>query len=161
MPSLLLEIIFVLEAVADTRWHVDQFLAPQPVRVVVDLRGADLTADRTAAVLATEAEDAPLQRFLERPGFKPAFLATMLAAGTEHAESRTRILKDAARERATARLTADLQRLIDLRKLNDHVRPEEIALAQERLEQTRTAIDAARLRLDSLRLVVEGPGERE
>ena len=161
VPSLLLEIIFVLEAVADTRWHVDQFLAPQPVRVVVDLRGADLTGDRTAAVLATEAEDAPLQRFLERPGFKPAFLATMLAAGTEHAESRTRILKDAARERATARLTADLQRLIDLRKLNDHVRPEEIALAQERLEQTRTAIDAARLRLDSLRLVVEGPGERE
>ena len=27
-PNLLLETIFVLEAVADSRWHVDQFLAP-------------------------------------------------------------------------------------------------------------------------------------
>ncbi|MEO5961394.1 MAG: RNA polymerase-associated protein RapA, partial [Opitutaceae bacterium] len=40
-PNLLLETIFVLETVADTRWHVDQFLAPTPVRVVIDLRGQD------------------------------------------------------------------------------------------------------------------------
>ncbi len=30
-PNLLLEAIFVLEAVSDFRWHVDQFLAPVPV----------------------------------------------------------------------------------------------------------------------------------
>jgi ATP-dependent helicase HepA len=38
-PALLLEAVFVLETVADSKWHVDQFLAPTPVRVVVDLRG--------------------------------------------------------------------------------------------------------------------------
>jgi ATP-dependent helicase HepA len=56
-------------------------------------------------------------------------------------------------------LSADLQRLIDLRKLNDHVRPEEIALAQEQLKNVTGAIDQARLRLDSIRLIVEGPGK--
>src|SRR5439155_22389869 len=45
-PALLLEVIFVLETVADSRWHVDQFLAPAPVRVVVDLHGNDLTSER-------------------------------------------------------------------------------------------------------------------
>jgi ATP-dependent helicase HepA len=51
---------------------------------------------------------------------------------------------------------ADRQRLIDLQKTNDHVRPEEIVLATEQLEQTRLAIAGARLRLDSIRLIVEG-----
>ena len=54
-------------------------------------------------------------------------------------------------------LGADLQRLIDLQKLNDHIRPEEIALAQEQLKRTRETIQGARLRLDSLRLLLEGP----
>lgn len=52
---------------------------------------------------------------------------------------------------------AERHRLIDLKKVNDHVRPEEIALAQEQLERTRAAIAGARLRLDALRLVLEGP----
>jgi len=49
--------------------------------------------------------------------------------------------------------------LVDLRTVNDHVRPEEIALAQEQIDCTRAAISQARLRLDSLRLVLEGPDE--
>jgi len=47
---------------------------------------------------------------------------------------------------------------VDLRKINDHVRPEEIESAQKRLVLIGEAIGRARLRLDSLRLVVEGPG---
>lgn len=51
-----------------------------------------------------------------------------------------------ARSRADDALGAVLRRLTDLRKLNDHVRPEEIALAQERLKRTRTAIAAGQAR---------------
>ena len=58
--------------------------------------------------------------------------------------------------RAAAVLTADLQRLVDLSKLNDNVRPDEIELAKKQVLQVRTAIENARLRLDSLRLIVEG-----
>ena len=49
-----------------------------------------------------------------------------------------------------------LQRLVDLGKLNDNVRPEEIDLAKKQVLQVRTAIENARLRLDSLRIIVEG-----
>jgi ATP-dependent helicase HepA len=38
------------------------------------------------------------------------------------------------------------------------MRPEDLELAREQLAHTRTAVEAARLRLDSIRLVVEGPG---
>jgi ATP-dependent helicase HepA len=156
-PNLLLEVVFLLETVADSRWHVDQFLAPTPVRVVVDLRGNDLTATRPAAALAEDFVDATLQRFLERPGFNAALLKTMLASATEQAESLALALKSAAGERAAAALGAELQRLIDLQRLNDHVRPEEIAGSREQMVRTGAAIAEARLRLDSIRLVVEGP----
>lgn len=155
-PNLLLEVIYVLETVADSRWHVDQFLAPVPVRLLVDVRGNDLTEGRSAASVADDFDDATIQRFLERPSFNIGLLKSMLGSATEHAEERTRSLKAAASARAETVLTADWQRLVDLRTINDHVRQEEIDLAQEQLKHTRTAIEQARLRLDSIRLIVEG-----
>jgi ATP-dependent helicase HepA len=81
----------------------------------------------------------------------------MLEAATARAEAQAQTLKAAAGARATAALGAELQRLVDLQRINDHVRPEEIELAREQLARTGTAIAEARLRLDSIRLVVEGP----
>jgi ATP-dependent helicase HepA len=156
-PNLLLEAVFVLETVADTGWHVDQFLAPTPVRVLVDVRGRDLTDERPAATIAADFEDATIQRFLERPGFNAALLQTLLKTATEQAGARSRTLKAEAAEKATVALTGELQRLADLQKINDHVRPEEIAGLSGQLAHTRDAIAQARLRLDALRLIVEGP----
>ena len=158
-PNLLLETIFVLETVADSRWHVDQFLAPTPVRIVVDLRGNDLTDAYKAAGLAEDFEDGVLVRFLERPGFNVSFVKKMIESATARAEEHSRSLITAAQTRATTALAADLQRLVDLQKINDHIRPAEIVLAQEQLAHTTTAITAARLRLDSLRLIVEGSNQ--
>ena len=155
-PNLLLEAVFVLETVADARWHVDQFLAPTPVRVLVDIHGSDLTDDVLYSRLNADVEDAPLPRFLERPGFNGTLLKNLVTAATERATARTLTLKKTAREQAAATLTADLQRLVELGKLNDNVRPEEIELAKKQVLQVRTAIEQARLRLDSLRLIVEG-----
>lgn len=156
-PNLLLEAIFVLEAVADSRWHVDQFLAPTPLRVLVDIRSNDLTRVRDAREISESFEDAVIQRFLERKGFNQALLKTMLEGACELAEAQAKTVKATAGERAAAALGSELQRLVDLQKVNDHVRPEEIELATEQLKQTSGAIAQARLRLDSLRLVVEGP----
>ena len=156
-PNLMLEAVFVCETVADARWHVDEFFAPTPIRVLVDVRGSDLSEARTASELAAEVEDGDLLRFLESPGFNAAVLKAMLEGAHERAGTRSRDLVATASARADAALGAEIRRLAELRQINDHVRPEEIALAQERLERTREAIAAARLRLDALRLVVEGP----
>jgi ATP-dependent helicase HepA len=155
-PNLLLEAVFVLEAVADAKWHVDQFLAPTPVRILVDIHGNDLTENVLYSRLSADVEDAPLPRFLERPGFNGTLLKNLVEAANDRAKAHTLTLKKAARERAASVLTADLQRLVDLSKLNDNVRPEEIEQAKKQVLHVRTAIENARLRLDSLRLIVEG-----
>lgn len=159
-PALLLEAIFVLETVAETRWHVDQFLAPTPVRVVVNFRGEDVASEFPAPAFAADVEDHNIHRFLERPGFNAALLKTMITAATERAGEQSTTLKAASDARASVALASDLERLMALKKINDQVRPEEIALAQEQLEKTRSAIEQARLRLDSIRLVVAGSVER-
>jgi ATP-dependent helicase HepA len=155
-PNLLLEAVFVLETVADAKWQVDRFLAPTPVRVLLDIHGRDLTDDDDFDAELELAEDAPLPRFLEKPGFNAHLLKTMVEAATEKATERSKTLKQAAREAAATALTAELQRLVDLSKVNDHVSPKEIELAKRQVLQTRTAIEQARLRLDSLRMIVAG-----
>ena len=155
--NLILEAIFVLETVADSRWHVDQFLAPTPVRVAVDLRRKDVTAARDPKTMAENFEEDDIHRFLERPTFNVGLLKGMIIAATERAEDAARALKTGADEKARAHLEGELQRLVDLQKINDHVRAEEVELARLQLSQTRAAIAQARVRLDAVRLVVEGP----
>jgi ATP-dependent helicase HepA len=124
---------------------------------VIDLRGRDLTGERDALALAGDCEDGNIHRFLERPEFNPALLNQLIDTATRAAEGRAQTIKNEAEQKAQDVLTADLKRLVDLRAVNDHVRPAEIELAQEQIDRTRTAISEARLRLDSLRLVLEGP----
>jgi len=159
-PNLLLEALFVLEVVADSRWHVDQFLSPTPLRVLVDARGTDRSEERTMASLAAEVEDADVHRFLER-GFEVGALKNLIESAEERAGETAARFKAAASERAAAFLNAEVQRLLDLKRVNDHIRPEEIALAREKLERTRTAIADARLRLDSIRIVLVRTGSEE
>jgi ATP-dependent helicase HepA len=155
-PNVLLEAVFILEPVAEARWHVDQFLAATPVRVLVDVHGRDLTDDPDRARLAEDLEDAPLPPFLQRPGFNATLLKNLVASAVARAELLAAALRTAARQQATTTLMEEIQRLAALAKVNDHVRPEEIDLAKKQVLQTRNAIEQSRLRLDSLRLIVEG-----
>jgi len=158
-PNLLLEAVFVLETVADSRWHVDQFLAPTPIRVLVDVRGDDLTDERSGKAWAADIEDAPITRFLEQPRFTGEVLKNLTEAASEKAEVRSLTIRSAAQKRAQSVLGEELQRLTDLQKINDHISQAEIELTKEQIRNVLDAIGAARLRLDSLRLVVEGDTE--
>ncbi len=158
-PNLLVEALYVLEAVADSRWHVDQFLSPTPLRVLVDVRGNDRTRDQPPARFAADLEDAPIQPFLERPGFNAQLMKEMLESATERAEEQAEQIKTDAKARATEALGGELQRLRELARVNDHVRADEIALAQEQLNHVIGAISEARLRLDAVRLVLQSPSE--
>ncbi len=156
-PNLMLETVFILETVADARWHVDRFLAATPIRVLVDVRGRDLTEEYSAAGITNDATDGDLHRFLERPGFNAAVLKAMLDGAQDLAEARAIRLRADAAQTASALLRAEVQRLVDLSTINPHVRPEEISLAGQKQAHTETAIAQARLRLDSIRLILEGP----
>ncbi len=156
-PNVVLEAVFVLEAVADTRWHVEQFLAPTPLHLVIDVRGRDLSHTDEWSGRAREIRDAPVRLLSERLGSAGDLLKSLLEGAGEEAERRAEKIREEAVRVASDALGADLRRLLDLRKINDHVRGEEIELARQRLEISIAAIREARLRLDSIRLVLVAP----
>ena len=53
----------------------------------------------------------------------------------------------------------EVQRLENLKRVNDHVRPKEIELAKKQQAELIAAIQKSRLRLDSLRPLWKGPSE--
>ena len=155
-PNILLETVFVCETVTESKWHVEEYLAPTPIRILVDIRGEDLSKDRSNFEISEESEDGNIYRFLEQPEFNEALLKTMIESATELAEGVAEKLKTDSAHSAESTLKAAIKRLVDLRKINDHVRLEEIEDAKDQLEHTLEAIEHARLRLDSIRLIVEG-----
>ncbi|HEX2099146.1 MAG TPA: helicase-related protein, partial [Candidatus Synoicihabitans sp.] len=156
-PNLLLEAVFILETVVDARWQVDRFLAPTPIRIVVDVRGEEVTEHEPLISLSPTLVDGDIHRFLEQRGFDRTAFRRLVENANERARTRGDRLIALARDRATADLGEAVQRLTDLRKVNDHVRPEEVVAAEERRARTLEALAAARLRLDSLRLILDAP----
>jgi ATP-dependent helicase HepA len=157
--NILLEAIFVMETVAQSSLHVDRFMAPTPLRALVDIRGNDLTHEHDPAWEQTELEDGSLNRFLENPGFTRDIFAAMLDGAEAIALAESNKMRQSAKLEMKAALGGELQRLVDLRKLNENVRKEEVDLAKAEIKGIVEAIDAARLRLDSVRLIVEGDVE--
>ena len=56
----------------------------------------------------------------------------------------------------TAELGAELQHLIALREINDHIRPEEIEALRSEIARVGEELGNARVRLDAVRLLIGG-----
>jgi ATP-dependent helicase HepA len=155
--NIIVEVVYVFETVALTHWHVEQYLSPTPIHVVVDVRGQDLTDEWKSPESQESDAEYSLRRFLEETEFTSDILEGMIKSADALARDRASGVGKVARRKAEVTMGSEIQRLRDLRKINDHVRPEEIEMAREQLSHTMEAIDQARLRLDSIRMIVRGP----
>ena len=153
-PTLLLEASFVLEVVAPPRLHADRFLPPTCLRVVVDQTGAD-RSDESDSLTTLEAGDNGWFRE-QAPQLRGA-LQQMLRQAEGVAETRADKERADASGHLIASLSAEIERLRALARSNPLVRPEEITLVEDELEELGRHVAAARLRLDAVRLVWRGP----
>jgi ATP-dependent helicase HepA len=83
----------------------------------------------------------------------------MLEQAAALAEQQARTLRQTALKEMNHLLGHEAQRLQTLRQLNDHIRPEEIELAIAQQAELAIAVQQARVRLESLRLIWKGPPE--
>jgi len=151
--TLMLETVFVLEALAPARLHADRFLPPMPLGVLVNHKNESLEID-----LPQLAKGLP-HKLLDNPKIGREIIPAMLEAAEEFAEAQAKKIITAASAAMATQLQAELDRLTSLRAVNDHVRPEEIELTQTQLTELTTALAQARLRLDAVRLIWKGDPE--
>ena len=148
--TLLLETVFVLETLAPAHLHADRFLPPTPLRMLVNHKKESLTLE------LPELEKGLPHKLLDNPKIGREIIPAMLEAAEEFATTQAKdIIATASRTMGT-QLQAELDRLISLRKVNDHVRPEEIELTRTQFTELTTALAQARLRLDAVRLIWKG-----
>jgi ATP-dependent helicase HepA len=149
-PGILLEALYTAETTLTQDLHADRFLPPTPVRVVVDVSGAENPAgdwrDRLEAtdpaVLAAPEIDALLPGLVEK---------TRLLAADQGQEIATE-----ARRHMLEVLEPSVQRLVELARVNPAINQEEIEAAQTELAALDAGLQQIRLRLDGLRLVMTG-----
>jgi ATP-dependent helicase HepA len=153
--AILLEVHAVVECVAPLSLHVDRFLPPTPLRIVLDHAMSDQSDDE--ALHSVRLEKGDIYRLLDRGAVKRKLLPAMLAKAGSLATERMKTLVASATRAMEAQLQDEIERLETLRTINDHVRPEEIAAAQRQKAELLSALSGACLRMDALRLILRLP----
>jgi ATP-dependent helicase HepA len=155
--GLYLEAVYVLECIAPSPLHVDRFLPPTPLRIIVDHRGNDAGTALPSETLKKHLKNGEAYALLDQPAFREDLLPVLLEKAEALAIGQVPTLVAEARKTMASRLDHEIARMKDLQKINCSVRPEEVTL----LVAQKTAIDrhlfGARLRLDAIRLIQRGP----
>jgi ATP-dependent helicase HepA len=147
--AVLLECVFVLEVLAPTRLHLDQFLPPTAIRVMVDHHGRGREFSLPVAAL----RPGNPQKLVGQEKFRREIFPKMLECARELAEEAAKSPAGKARRHAMATLDAEIERVEDLASRNPQVPEEEITGLRKLREESLAALGEPRLRLDALRLV--------
>ncbi|HKK18129.1 MAG TPA: helicase-related protein, partial [Opitutales bacterium] len=157
-PPILIEAIYVLESVAPARLHVDRFLPPTPVRILVDMKGVDRSGEFPHESINKKTADEEAFRLRQNPELLQTLVPEMLRAARGFAREKKSELLQEAMQVAHERLDGEASRLRELRKVNPNVSEEEIKIAQNVVADVTRHISKAHLRLDAVRLVLRQPG---
>ncbi len=154
--EILLEVIFILESVAPKSLFADRFLPPTPIRVVVDHTLQECSNKFSREAINRAAQAFEETHILENRDLRQELIPHMLGRCEEIAGKKSQSQINRGLQSMETALDREINRLVELKKVNRNIRQEEISLLEEEKRLLREAILTARLRLDSLRLIVKG-----
>ncbi|MDB6111198.1 MAG: SNF2-related protein, partial [Pedosphaera sp.] len=157
--TMLLELVYVLEAIAAPRLHADRFLPPTPIRLVISHKLEDVSEAFSNTPWEQKLQKGSPFKLIENPDIARQTLPAMFQTAARLAETKAAALRQSALNEMNQLLGHEVQRLQTLAQVNDHVRPQEIQLAQTQQEELAATLQQSRLRLDSLRLIWKGSPE--
>jgi ATP-dependent helicase HepA len=157
--TMLLELVFVLEAIAAPRLHADRFLPLTPVHLMVNHKLEDVAGSFCGTSWERKLQKGSPYKLIDHADIARQTLPAMFQAAARLAETRAAALRESALKEMNCLLGHEVERLQTLARVNDHVRPQEIRLARAEQEELATTLKESRLRLDSVRLIWKGPPE--
>ncbi|GGD48605.1 RNA polymerase-associated protein RapA [Lacimicrobium alkaliphilum] len=143
-----IECLFVLSANASRDLQLHRYLPPTPIRLCLDAKGKEVMQPFNELQPLNNKIAGQLLKALEsqiQTGLKQAGKAAAKAA---------RELRHSCLSKMQAELGDELDRLLNLKKLNPSIRDEEIQHLAHQIHQLGELINGARLQLEAIRLVV-------
>jgi ATP-dependent helicase HepA len=152
--NLMLEALYVLHCPAPAELQLFRHMPQSLLRVLLDHNGKDLNAVLSIDQLGKLLQKIPRNNAQELVRHARPTLLDMLQKAEEKAKPQQANLIAAAQQKVSEELNAELDRMRALAKVNPNVRQSEIDYLQERLAESQRYLSQAKLRLDSLRVIM-------
>ncbi|MEA2119532.1 RNA polymerase-associated protein RapA [Halovibrio sp. HP20-50] len=162
IPSgrLMAELVFRTHCPAPKKLHLNRFLPPTAVRVLLDESGANLTSKISFTGLGKNLQK--VNKSLARDLIKSRHdqLRQLLTQGEGEAERQLPSIVENAEVQMRTHLDAEIARLTALAEHNPAVRSAEIDALKDERKALSEAIENTRLRLDSVRVIITVDADR-
>lgn len=152
--GLLLEAIFVLHCAAPAELQLFRFMPESLLRVVLDEKGKDYSGFLAANQLNKLLQKVPRNNAQDLVRHARPQLISMLQEAENITQNKQENLIQAAQDAIKTEMTNEILRLQALREVNPNVRQEEIDYLQQRLSASTHFLSLAKIRLDSLRVIM-------
>jgi len=152
--SILLECIYSLEVPPITNLQSDRYLPPTCIRVLIDEQGNDHQLDLTHPFIEAHRVHVPAEMANKIIRAKGQELRHLLSLCENIAEQQTPGILRQAHQQSGEILMREINRLKALKQINPNIRNEEIEFFEQQLAALNEVLDAASLRLDSLRVII-------
>ncbi|MCD6586875.1 MAG: RNA polymerase-associated protein RapA, partial [Desulfobacteraceae bacterium] len=152
--GILLEAVYVLECIAPSGLHIERFLPPLPLRIVVDSSGNDVAEKYPLAVFEENLQDLSGSWLMENREITEIFLPEMVIVSAGIVEISVQSMITSAVAEIESVMGVEIRRLKDLQKVNTDISKDEIKIMENEKQVLCRHVGAARFRLDALRVVL-------
>jgi ATP-dependent helicase HepA len=152
--TILLELVYLVDAQAPKRSGISQFLPKTPIRLMMDGRGNDLSSQ--VEFDSFNRQLSPVNRHLASKlvNSVQGEIHKLIEAGEAQVLPKVEEVRQQAQRDMQTNLNGELERLQALKAVNPNIRDEELEVIEAQINELTGYISKAQVQLDSLRLIV-------
>jgi ATP-dependent helicase HepA len=150
----MLECLFIVECSAPAQLQVGRFLPVTPVRILIDQNLQDQTQTIDHRSLVENRTTFDQQQIVQFINNQRQHITKMLAIAEQSAKNDMQNLVNEAIKAMLEAQTAEIKRLVRLKKINPSIKADEIDYLKDMTLLAHESIQAAQLKLDAVRFVV-------
>lgn len=152
--TMLLELVYKVDAQAPKRSGISRFLPTTPIRLMLDGKGSDLSQQVEFESFNRQLSPVGRHMATKLVSSVQAQVHQMITAGEALIVEKVEAVRAEAQQEMQASLNAELERLQALKAVNPNIRDEELAAIEEQIKELNGYIAQAQYQLDSLRMIV-------
>jgi ATP-dependent helicase HepA len=150
----LLECLFIVECSAPAQLQIGRFLPATPIRILIDQNLQDQTQTIDHRSLIVNRTSFDQQHIVEFINNQRQHITKMLNLAKQSAKTDMQQLVNEATKTMLESQTAEIKRLVRLKKINPSIKADEIEYLKDITLLAHENIQAAQLRLDAVRFVI-------
>ncbi len=150
----LMECLFIVECSAPAELQIGRFLPPTPVRVLINQLQQDVTRDIDHRDLWETGKSFDKQQIISFLNNQRLLITKILSTAEQKAKADMQVLINDANTTMLTSLSAEIKRLVRLKKVNPTIKTEEIEYLKDMTMLAHENIQAAHLRLDAVRFII-------